>query len=169
MRLSHLLFKLNHTDPTTPEYGKLVKEFFGDRLGEGSYVGPGLHGAALDNIRIGRNVIINNNALFMVRGGVTIEDRVQIAADASIITNNHDFYQRELLTCKPVLIKEVAWIGARSIILPGVCVGRYAIVGAGSVVTKDVRIMQLRLGTQQKYFECWILRDFNVREGMKLS
>lgn len=61
-----------------------------------------------------------------------------IAADASIITNNHDPYDRQLLTCRPVLIKEGAWIGAHAIVLPGVCIGRYAIVGAGSVVTKDI-------------------------------
>lgn len=137
-RMNHLLFELNQTDPSTEEYGRKLKELFDDRIGEGSYVGPGLHGAALDQITIGKGARINNNALFMARGGVTIEDHVLIAADASIITNNHDFYDREILTCKPVLIQEGAWIGARAIILPGVSIGKHAVVGAGSVVTKDV-------------------------------
>lgn len=74
----------------------------------------------------------------MARGGITIEDDVQIAANAQLISNNHDPYERHILTCKPILIKQAAWIGAGATILPGVCVGKFAIVGAGSVVTKDV-------------------------------
>ena len=137
-RINHLLYQLNQTEAFTPAYRQLLKEIFGDHIGEGSYVGPGLHGAGLNHVEIGKDVMVNNNALFMARGGITIEDHVMIAADASIITNNHDPYDRQLLTCRPVLIKEGAWIGAHAIVLPGVCVGRYAIVGAGSVVTKDI-------------------------------
>ncbi|MGI6053008.1 MAG: acyltransferase [Bilifractor sp.] len=137
-RINHLLFQLNQTEASTPEYRKLLKELFGDRIGEDSYVAPGLHGAALDRVRIGKGVLVNSNALLMARGGITIEDHAMIAADASIITNNHDPYDREVLPCRPVLIREGAWVGAHAIVLPGVCIGRYAIVGAGSVVTKDV-------------------------------
>ena len=74
----------------------------------------------------------------MARGGITIEDGAQIAANVQLISNNHDPYDLAVLTCKPVLIREGAWIGAGATILPGVCVGRHAVVGAGSVVTKDV-------------------------------
>jgi acetyltransferase-like isoleucine patch superfamily enzyme len=137
-RINHLLFQLNQTEASTPAYRQLLKEIFGDRIGEGSYIAPGIHGAALDRIVIGKDVLINRNVLFMARGGITIEDHAMIAADASIITNNHDPYDRQLLPCRPVLIREGAWIGAHAIILPGVSIGRYAIVGAGSVVTKDI-------------------------------
>ncbi|MGI6212474.1 MAG: acyltransferase [Anaerovoracaceae bacterium] len=137
-RINRLLFLLSRTEPSTKEYMRLLKELFGDRIGEGSYVGQGLHGAALDRVTIGNDVLINNNALLMARGGITIEDHVMIAADASIITNNHDPYDRRVLPCRPVLIKEGAWIGAHAIVLPGVSVGRYAIAGAGSIVTKDI-------------------------------
>ncbi len=81
---------------------------------------------------------MNSNGLMMARGGVTIEDNAAIAANVQILTNNHDPYEREVLLCKPVLIKKGAWIGAGATILPGVTVGKYAIVGAASVVTKDV-------------------------------
>lgn len=137
-RINHLLYELNHTEASSPAYRKLLKELFGDKIGENSMIMPGMHGAALDQIKIGSDVLIYYNALFMARGGITIEDHARIAADSSIITNNHDPYDREILTCKPVVIKEGAWIGAHAIILPGVSIGRYAIVGAGSVVTKDV-------------------------------
>ena len=137
-RISHLLFRLNHTEPMTEEYFEILKDLFGNRIGEGSYVAAPLAGAALDNVVIGKNVYINSNALLMARGGITIEDNVMIAANAQIISNNHDPYDLQILTCKPVLIKESAWIGAGATILPGVCIGKHAIVGAMSVVTKDV-------------------------------
>lgn len=92
----------------------------------------------MGSVKIGKHVFINNNTLMMARGGITIEDDVQMAADCSLLSNNHDLYDRQLLVCKPILVKKGAWIGARAIILPGVCVGKYAIVGAGAVVTKDV-------------------------------
>ena len=53
-------------------------------------------------------------------------------------THNHDPQVRQILTCKPVVLKRNCWIGAGATILPGVTVGENAIVGAGSVVTKDV-------------------------------
>jgi len=137
-RISKLLFRLNHTEPMTEEYTGILKELFGDRLGDGSYVAAPLAGAALDKVIIGKNVYINSNALLMARGGITIENNVMIAANAQIISNNHDPYDLQILTCKPVIIKESAWIGAGATILPGVCIGKHAIVGAMSVVTKDV-------------------------------
>ncbi len=74
----------------------------------------------------------------MSRGGITIEDDVMIAANVSLISNNHDLYDRQVLICKPIVIKKGAWIGAGAAILPGVTVGKYAVVGAASVVTHDV-------------------------------
>ncbi len=74
----------------------------------------------------------------MARGGISIEDEVLIAANVQIISNNHDPYDRSVLTCKPVLIKKGAWIGAGASIMPGVTIGKFAIVGAASVVTHDV-------------------------------
>ena len=91
-----------------------------------------------DNIHIGNNVSINPYFKCMSAGNVYIEDNVMIAMNVSVITNNHDFYDRAVLTVKDVHIKKNAWIGAGAIILPGVTIGENAIIGAGSVVTKDV-------------------------------
>lgn len=124
--------------PFTEEYNDLLKELFGENLGEGSSITPPLSGACVGSMKIGKNVLINSNLLAMARGGITIEDNVMIAANVQLISNNHDPYDLWILPCKPVLIKEYAWIGAGATILPGVCVGKHAIVGAGSVVTKDV-------------------------------
>jgi len=149
-RIMKLLFRLNHTEPMTEEYTAILKELFRDHLGEGSYVAAPLSGAALDKVVIGRNVYINSNALMMARGGITIEDHVMIAANAQIISNNHDPYDLQILTCKPVIIKESAWIGAGATILPGVCIGKHAIVGAMSVVTKDVPDYAVVVGSPAK-------------------
>ena len=136
--LMQLVFKLNQTMPYTDEYFKILKEIFGDNLGENSIVNAPIQGACIDRIKIGNNVFINSNTLFMARGGITIEDDVQIAANCQLLTNNHDPYERQILTCKPILIKKGAWIGAGASIMPGICIGKHAIVGASSVVTKDV-------------------------------
>lgn len=149
-RQVQLLFQLNHTMPMTEEYNALVRELFGDRIGEGSFVATPLSGAVVDNIQIGRNVFINSNLLAMARGGITIEDDVQIAANVQLITNNHDPYDRMLLPCKSIRIKQGAWIGAGATILPGVTIGKYAIVGAASVVTHDVGDYEVVVGNPAK-------------------
>ena len=149
-RQNELLFKLSHTLPMTEEYNKVLKELFGDNFGEGSYVAAPLSGAALENLKIGKNVFINSNLLAMSRGGITIEDDVQIAGNVFLLSNNHDLYDRQILTCKPVLIKKGAWIGAGATILAGISIGKYAVVGAGAVVTKDVPDYAVVVGNPAK-------------------
>lgn len=137
-RIRELIFNLNNTMPFSDEYNILLKELFKDNLGENSIITPPINGACINTMKIGKNVFINSNLLAMARGGITIEDDVQIAANVQLISNNHDFYERDVLTCKPILIKKGAWIGAGATILPGISIGKHAIVGASSVVTKDV-------------------------------
>ncbi len=149
-RQAQLVFQFNHAMPMTEEYAMAMKELFEDRIGEGSYVAAPINGAALDRLVIGKNVYINTNCLAMARGGITIEDDAMLAANVSIISNNHDQYDRQVLLCKPVLIQKGAWIGANVTILPGVSVGKYAIVGAGSVVTKDVPDYGVVVGSPAK-------------------
>ena len=150
IRASQVVFKLNHTMPFTDEYNALLKELFGNNLGEDSFVAAPINGSCISSMKIGKHVFINSNLLAMARGGITIEDEVQIAANVQLISNNHDEYDRQVLTCKPVRIKKGAWIGAGASILPGVCVGKHAIVGAGSVVTKDVPDYAVAVGNPAK-------------------
>ncbi len=132
------LFSLNHMMPLTAAYDELLQQLFGNRLGEGSRLVAPLHGTALHKMRIGKGVYINSNLLAMARGGITIEDDVLIAANVQLLSNNHDAYERQVLVCKPIVIREGAWIGAGATILPGTCVGRHAVIGAASVVTADI-------------------------------
>ena len=138
-RTAERLFKLNHTMPFTDEYNALLNEILGEgNLGEGSTIAPPLYGAALNMLKIGKGVFVNSNLLAMARGGITIGDHVRIAANVQLISNNHDPYDLNVLTCKPVEIADYAWLGAGATILPGVRVGTHAVIGAASVVTKDV-------------------------------
>lgn len=149
-KMNEILFRLNHTMPMTPEYGEVLKELFGDNIGENSMVQAPLSGAALDRLKIGNNVFINSNCLAMARGGIIIEDDVMLAANVQLLSNNHDEYDRQVLLCKPIHIKKGAWIGAGASILPGVTIGKYAIVGAGAIVTKDVGDYEVAVGVPAK-------------------
>ena len=148
--MAEIVFKINHTMPNTEEYSNLLNELFGDNLGENSVVMAPVAGAAFDRISIGNNVYINSNSLLMARGGITIEDDVMLAANVQLLSNNHDEYDRQVLLCKPIHIKKGAWIGAGASILPGVTIGRYAIVGAGAIVTKDVGDYEVAVGIPAK-------------------
>ena len=147
IQLNH---KFNLAMPYSEEYFKLMKELFYNQIGENSIVNNKLTVVRPKNVKIGKNVNIMNGALMMSAGGITIEDNVRIAANVQLISNNHDPYDRYVITCKPILIKEGAWIGAGASILPGVTVGKYAIVGANSVVSKDIPDYAVAVGTPAK-------------------
>lgn len=138
IRCAQLCFKINHTMPYTEEYDALVKELFMDNIGENSRMMPPMTVVRGNKVKIGKNVVVMNNALFMAAGGITIEDDVMIAANAQLISNNHDLYDHQILICKPILLKRNSWIGAGATILPGVTIGENSVVAAGAIVTKDV-------------------------------
>lgn len=134
---AQLVFRFNHAMPGTEEYQQLMHAIF-PAMGEGSRVSAPLSGVRFHNVRIGRNVIVMPGCLMMSAGGITIEDGAMIAANVQLISNNHDLYERQVITCRPVRIGKNAWIGAGATILPGVTIGDNAVVGAASVVTRDV-------------------------------
>ncbi len=134
---AQLIFRFNNTMPGTPEQDELIHRIFPE-MGEGSRVSAPLTAVRPHMVKIGRNVVVMPGCLMMSAGGITIDDGALIAANVQLISNNHDLYQRQIITCRPVHIGKNAWIGAGATILPGVTVGDNAVVGAASVVTKDV-------------------------------
>ena len=150
IRDTQLNHKFNLALPFTDEWTSLMKELFYNQIGENSIVNNQLTVVLPKNVTIGKGVTVMNGALMMAAGGITIEDKVLIAANVKLISNNHDPYERDILTCKPVLIKEGAWVGAGATILPGVTVGKYAIVGSDSVVTKDIPDYAVAVGSPAK-------------------
>lgn len=148
-RTKALLFEWNQCDPSSPRYQEIAKELFGD-FGEGSKVHTPFYCNLAKNIHIGKNVTIMPYFKCMSAGQVYMEDDVRIALDVKVITNNHDFYDRDILTVEAVRIGKNAWIGAGATILPGVTIRENAIVGAGSVVTKDVEANTIVVGNPAK-------------------
>ncbi|MDE6439752.1 MAG: galactoside O-acetyltransferase, partial [Bacteroidales bacterium] len=104
-------------------------------------------------VKIGKNVVVMPGCLMMSAGGITIGDGTMIAANVQLISNNHDLYERQIITCKPVHIGKNVWIGAGSTILPGVTIGDNAVVGAGSIVTKDVEADTIVVGNPAKFIK----------------
>lgn len=147
---ARLIHRFNQAEPYTEEWTQLMHQIFEGRIGEGSRVMTPLTAVRPEAVTIGKNCVIMNGCLMMSAGTITIEDEVMIAANCQLISNNHDPYQRAVITCKPVVIRKGAWVGAGSSILPGVTVGKYAIVGAGSIVTKDVPDYAVAVGSPAK-------------------
>ena len=150
MRTTKLIHRFNLAEPFSEEYFSLMKEIFTGGLGENSMVQTPVYTNLAANIHIGNDVIIMPYFRCMSAGNVVIEDHARIAMNVSVITNNHDFYERAILTIKDVHIGKNAWIGAGATILPGVTIGENAIVGAGSVVTKDVPANAVAVGNPAK-------------------
>lgn len=142
---AQLIFRFNHTMPMTDEYDALMREIFTD-LGAGSIVHAPITAIRPHMVKIGKRVVIMNGCLMMAAGGITIEDDAMLAANVQLISNNHDLDNRLVITCKPVRICKKAWIGAGATILPGVTIGENAVVGAASVVTRDVPSNTVAMG-----------------------
>ena len=85
IRCVQFCFKINHTMPMTEEYNRLVSELFMGNIGEGRRVMPPLTVVRGNRVKIGRNVVVLNNSLFMADGGITIEDDVMVAAYVLLI------------------------------------------------------------------------------------
>lgn len=90
-------------------------------------------------IIVGHHTNINKKCVIDGRGGVIIGNNVDIAQETNIWTEQHDYnspiYEA---VSKPVIIEDYVWIASRATILPGVTIGRGAVVASGAVVTKNV-------------------------------
>ena len=70
-----------------------------------------------------------------------------------LISNNHDPYDRQVLTCKPIVIKDGAWLCARSTVLAGSEIGLKSIIAAGAVVKGTVEDLELVGGVPAKHIK----------------
>ena len=138
-RCRHLCHKINATDPDEVEsIRKLVEDLFEGRLDQSSFLTPPFQIDSAKSMFIGKNVFSNHGLTVMSVGTVTIEDGVMLGPEVALLTVNHEPKNIRVIKTKEIVIKRNAWIGARVCILPGVTIGENAIVGTGSIVTKDV-------------------------------
>ena len=103
---------------------------------------------------IGKGCFIQQCCTFFV----TIGNEVFIGPKVNLITINHDVNpeNRNATYGRPIVIEDKVWIGINSTILPGVKIGYGAIVGAGSVVTKDVPAMTIVAGNPARIIKIWM-------------
>jgi acetyltransferase-like isoleucine patch superfamily enzyme len=121
-------------------------------IGKGSSILMGCEIRKGKNIEIGSNTVINKNVLLDGRGGLLIiKNNVDIAQETNIWTlehNVHDDFHTD--TGGDVIIEDYVWIASRCTILPGVTIGRGAVIASNSVVTKDVPSMVIVAGIPAK-------------------
>ncbi len=121
-------------------------------VGKGCFFAMGIETRRGVNISVGDHTVVNKRVLLDGRGGkLTIGNQVDIAQETNIWTLSHDPHDDFHATQgSDVTIEDYVWIGSRATILPGVRIGRGAVVAAGSVVTGDVPPMTIVAGVPAK-------------------
>ena len=149
-----LLLKMNNTSNPS-EIRQLLSEITASEIDESVTVFTPLHINYGKHTKIGKNVFINFDCVFLDLGGITIEDNVLIAPKVSLVTEGHptSIEDRHSLIPKPIRIKKNAWIGANATILGGVTIGENSIVAAGAVVSKDVPDNSIVGGVPAKFIK----------------
>lgn len=109
-------------------------------------------------IEVGAHTLIGRHCLLDGRGGITLGRNVNISSYVLLITGTHDFDDASFTASfAPIVAEDYAWIATRALVLPGVTIGRGAVIAAGAVVTKDVEPMTVCAGIPA--------RPINRREG----
>lgn len=123
------------------------------KLGKGSSIHMGVF-INRNKIEIGENTAINRRCYLDGRGSIKIGDNVSISPEVHLITADHDIESTDFkFKSSFIVIEDYVWIGTRSIILPGVKLGKGAIIAAGSVVTKDVPEFNVYGGVPAKFIK----------------
>jgi maltose O-acetyltransferase len=119
----------------------LLTDFF-ERFGNGTVLKPALRCDYGFNIAIGNRTFVNYDCILLDCNRITIGDEVQIAPGVHIYTATHPIDAKTrrsgLEYALPVVIRDGVWLGGGAIVCPGVTIGENTVVGAGSVVTRDL-------------------------------
>ena len=158
------LYDYNATRPSEQEKREaLLKEMFGD-IGEGCYIEPPFHAHwAGKHVHFGHNVYANFNLTLVDDTDIYVGDKVMFGPNVTVATAGHPIdpelrYQAMQYNI-PVHIGENVWIGANAVVLPGVTIGDNSVIGAGSVVTKDIPANVVAVGNP-----CRVLREIGEHD-----
>ncbi|TNG95153.1 sugar O-acetyltransferase [Pasteurellaceae bacterium USgator11] len=114
------------------------------------------------NINIGKAFYANYNCTLLDSAPIRIGDNVMFAPNVSLFTATHPIdpdYRRRGIFALPITIGDNVWIGGNSVVMPGVRIGNNAVIGAGSVVTKDIPDNCIAVGNP-----CKVLRQINQND-----
>ncbi|MDT2821903.1 sugar O-acetyltransferase [Enterococcus devriesei] len=137
-----LLFQFNHTLPSKQEEkAKILAELLGS-FGEGSYIEPPFQANWGKNTYFGKNVYANFGLSLVDDTKIEIQDEAMIGPNVTLCTASHplspELRLKKAQSNLPVTIEKNVWLGAGTIVLPGVTIGENSVIGAGSLVTKDI-------------------------------
>lgn len=146
------------------DYGATLRSAKGGiKIGKGTRI---MNNAKLDvlnhrnleqsGINIGENCIVGSNSILYGAGGLVIRNNVVIGPMVTIVPGNHVYsnprepIRNQGVTAKGIEIEEDVWIGSNATILDGVRICRGSVIGAGSVVTRDIPPNSLAVGVPAK-------------------
>lgn len=137
-----LIQELNNTREDQTEDRKRILEELLPQAGPDLWLQPPFYCDYGSNIILGERVFFNFNCVILDVAPVTIGSRSLFGPNVQIYTATHPLNYKErasgLEYAKPIVIGEDVWIGGSAIINPGVTIGDRSVIGAGSVVTKDI-------------------------------
>ena len=158
------LYDYNHTRPTQGEKrAALLREMFAE-IGDGCYIEPPLHANwGGRHVHFGKNIYANFHLTLVDDTDIYVGDYTMFGPNVTVATAGHPIlpalreqvYQYNM----PVFIGRNCWIGAGAILLPGVHIGDGTVIGAGSVVTKDIPANVVAVGNP-----CRVLRPIDERD-----
>ena len=142
---------------------KFMREVFAE-CGDNCYIELPFHANwGGHHVHFGSGIYVNSNATFVDDGHIYVGDKVMFGPNVTIATANHpidaELRGRGLQYNKDVYIGENAWIGACVVIVPGVRIGKNTVIGAGSVVTKDIPDNVVAVGNP-----CRVLREVSEHD-----
>ncbi len=158
------LFDYNLTRPAQEELRQeLLKKMMG-KIGENCHIEPPFHANwGGKNVYMGNNVYANFNLTLVDDDKIYIGDGVMIGPNVTIATANHPIYPnlrlKGLQYNRSVSIEKNVWIGAGCILVPGVTIGENSVIGAGSVVTRDIPSNSVAFGNP-----CRVYRKIDERD-----
>lgn len=158
-----LLYDYNQTRPTEQAKRRELLKVLLAEVGENCYIEPPLHANWGRNTHLGSNVYANFNLTLVDDTDVYIGDSVMIGPNVTIATAGHPIdpeLRRKVAQFNiPVRIGNNVWIGAGAVILPGITIGDDSVIGAGSIVTKDIPAGVVAVGNP-----CRVLRPISDRD-----
>jgi maltose O-acetyltransferase len=135
------LLRLHNLTEAVSERQTILRQLLG-RIGQNSIIEPPFYCAYGRNIYIGNHVFLNVLCTILDCNEVRIGHHVMIGPSVQIYTAAHLLQAEPRIqgweVAKPIVIEDNVWLGGGAILLPGVRIGRNAVVGAGAVVTRSV-------------------------------